>query len=475
MSDVITRFAPSPTGMLHIGGARTALFNYLFAKNQGGKFLLRIEDTDHSRTSNEYKEEIIRGLNWLGIKWHEPIVIQSQNAANHREIAKNLVEIGAAYYCFEKHVVDDAKSYDKNHKKHLSPWRDAHSNTYPENIKPVIRLKINHAGTTSLDDLVQGKVTLENIHLDDVILLKSDGNPTYMLAAVCDDHAMNISHIIRGDDHLTNAFLQIQIYKALNWQIPVMAHIPLIHGSDGQKLSKRHGALRVSHYKEAGYLPDALCNYLVKLGWSYKDQEIFSRKEMAQLFHVKDINKAPARLDMEKLKSINSHYIKCTPEEELSQIIIEELLKIYPLGQESKIAIEKGLKDLKIRAKTLNELISAATIYAMEIPINYEEDALELIRTIEPSLIHSILELLNKNQADFSHNNLQVQFKNFCQDQNIAFAEVASPLRALMTGKTQSPSIFAIIAIMGLQNTHKRITDSFRHVTALSPKDVEIG
>jgi glutamyl-tRNA synthetase len=475
MTKVITRFAPSPTGMLHIGGARTALFNYLFAKNQGGKFFLRIEDTDQSRVSDEYTQEIIQSLQWMNIKWEEPIVIQSQNAPKHREIAKKLIEIGAAYYCFQQQEADVAtKAYDKNYKKTLSPWRDADSVTYPKDINPVVRLKINHEGTTTLNDLVQGKVVIDNIHLEDVILLKSDGSPTYMLAAVCDDHEMNISHIIRGDDHLTNAFLQIQIYKALNWSIPQMAHIPLIHGSDRQKLSKRHGALSVSHYKHEGYLPDALCNYLVKLGWSHKDQEIFSRSEMETLFHVKSINKAPARLDIEKLKNINSHYIKNSDEKYLASVVVSALQKDYPVSQKSKIFIEQSIKDLKIRAKTLCELSTCAKIYSMEIPLNYEECALELIKKIDPVFIESVVSLLKKNQENFSQSNLQAVFKEFAQQQNITLAEIAAPLRALITGTTHSPSIFSIIAIIGLENTCTRITDSLKHAAELPTKHLEI-
>ena len=468
MSSVITRFAPSPTGMLHIGGARTALFNYLFAKNQGGKFLLRIEDTDQSRTSQEYLEEIITGLTWLGIEWEEPLVIQSQNAAKHRAIAKKLVEIGAAYYCFEQQTQDQFKSYNKNHQKFVSPWRDITSDRYPKDVQPVIRLKINHAGNTTLEDLVQGRVTVENLHLEDVILLKSDEHPTYMLAAVCDDHEMQISHIIRGDDHLTNAFLQMQIYKALNWNIPKMAHIPLIHGPDGQKLSKRHGALGVSNYKENGYLPDALCNYLVKLGWSHKDQEIFSRTQMEQLFHVKDINKAPARLDIEKLKNINAHYIKNADDAYLSSIVVSELLKDHDLSKESQNAVLKGIKDLKTRAKTLNELKIASHIYAIEIPINYEPDALKIIKEIGPVLINTILELLNQNLENFTASNLQKQFQDFAIAQNVTLGEIAIPLRSLITGTTKSPSIFGIMENIGSQNTLKRILDSMKYAESFN-------
>ncbi len=475
MTEVITRFAPSPTGMLHIGGARTALFNYLFAKNQGGKFFLRIEDTDQIRVSLEYTEEIIQSLQWLQIKWEEPIIVQSQNARKHQAIAKKLIEIGAAYYCFEAQTTDaKTRLYDQNHKRALSPWRNLDASAHPKDVNPVVRLKINHEGTTTLNDLVQGQVVVENVHLEDVILLKSNGSPTYMLAAVCDDHEMAISHIIRGDDHLTNAFLQIQIYKALGWNIPQMAHIPLIHGPDGLKLSKRHGALSVSYYKNEGYLPDALCNYLVKLGWSHKDQEIFSRKEMEQLFHIKSINKAPSRLDVEKLKNINAHYIKNLDETCLISLVVSQLSTNYPLSQESKAYIAQGMKDLKIRAKTVNELSSLAKMYSMEIPLRYEENALGMIMRTNVTLIDSIVKLIKENQENFSQSSLQKVFKEFAQQQNLGLADIAAPLRALITGTTHSPSIFSIMAIIGPENTCNRITDSLKHVEAIPTKNLGV-
>lgn len=453
---VVTRFAPSPTGMLHIGGARTALFNYLFAKNQNGKFLLRIEDTDKARSSNEAIDEILNGLKWLNITWDDDIVIQSLNAQKHRQIAKKLVEIGAAYYCFEKQETE--KVYDKEHRK--SPWRELNEKVYPKDVNPVIRLKVPTDGITTLKDIVQGTVIVKNEQLQDVILLKSDNNPTYMLAAVCDDYEMNVSHIIRGDDHLTNAFLQIQIYKALNWPIPEMAHIPLIHGQDGQKLSKRHGALSVSSYKEAGYLPDALCNYLVKLGWSHGDQEIFSKTEMQKLFHVKAINKAPARLDIDKLKSINAHYIKNSEDEFLAQLIICELEKIHSLSPQSKVGISKGVKEIKLRAKLLPELCEIAKIYTTEIPVSYNEEAIGIIAKVDSTLVDAVLELLSANHANFSQTNLQESFKALALQNKMTLGDIAAPIRALITGTSKSASIFGIMEIIGLHATRTRIINA---------------
>jgi len=345
---VVTRFAPSPTGFLHIGGARTALFNWLYARGHGGKMLLRIEDTDRERSTQPAIEAILDGLSWLGIDWDGDAIYQFARAARHREVAEQLLASGHAYHCYaspeELTAMREAARREGRSKLYDGRWRDRDPSEAPAGVKPTIRLKAPLTGETVVEDQVQGRVVWQNENLDDLVLLRSDGTPTYMLAVVVDDHDMAVTHIIRGDDHLTNAARQTQIYQALGWPVPVMAHIPLIHGPDGSKLSKRHGALGVDAYRAMGYLPVALRNYLVRLGWSHGDQEIFSTEEMIAAFDLPQIGRSPARFDVAKLESLNSHYIRQSPDTELLAAI-ETLLPYLPDGPALALRLTPRLKE----------------------------------------------------------------------------------------------------------------------------------
>ena len=350
MTNIITRFAPSPTGFLHIGGARTALFNYLFAKHHGGKFLLRIEDTDRVRSTDAATEAILDGLKWLGIDWDDDPIYQFARSDIHAAAAKKLVEAGKAYYCFltQEELEEEREEaiHEGRHYIVKSKWRDADLSTHPQDKKSVIRLKAPLTGETVIRDLVQGDVVVANDHLDDMILLRSNGTPTYMLAVVVDDHDMGVTHIIRGDDHLTNAARQIILYEAFGWEIPKMAHIPLIHGPDGAKLSKRHGAVGVDWYRDEGYLPEAMCNYLMRLGWSHGNDEIISREQAIEWFDIKSIGKSPSRLDWDKMRNVNMHYIKEADNDRLLDFVLKDLSKEMDVSDISKAAIAKASESL---------------------------------------------------------------------------------------------------------------------------------
>src|ERR1044072_1567279 len=350
---IVTRFAPSPTGFLHIGGARTALFNWLYARGRGARFLLRIEDTDRARSTEPAIEAIFDGLKWLGLDWDGEPTFQFKQAARHREVAEQMLAAGKAYYCYaspeELTEMRERARAEGRSKLYDGRWRDRDPSEAPANVKPVIRLKAPLTGETVIEDQVQGRVVWQNENLDDLVLLRSDGNPTYMLAVVVDDHDMGVTHIIRGDDHLTNGARQKQIYEALGWDVPVMAHIPLIHGPDGAKLSKRHGALGVEAYRAMGYLPSAMPNYLVRLGWAHGDQEIFSTEEMMPVFALPAIGRAPARLDLAKLDSINGHYIRAMADAELVAEI-ERVLPYVPNGAELAARLDTALREKLIAA-----------------------------------------------------------------------------------------------------------------------------
>lgn len=453
---IITRFAPSPTGFLHIGGARTALFNYLFAKHNNGKFLLRIEDTDKVRSTKEAKDAILSSLKWLDLKWDDEVYYQSEKESRHREIAHKLVEMGKAYYCFSSQE-EINKARDQSIASNLSfifksPWRDAPSSTYPKDISPAIRLKVPHNEVTIVKDLVQGEVKTDNIHIDDIILLRKDGTPTYMLAAVVDDHDMNVTHIIRGDDHLTNTPKQILIYKALGWEIPYFAHIPLIHGPDGAKLSKRHGAVGVEWYKDSGYLSEAICNYLLRLGWSHGNDEIISREDAIKWFDVSHIGKSPSRLDFNKMRSVNSHYIKIKDDDSLSNIIIDDL----ECDEESVSYIGAAMSSLKTRAEVISDLTNLAKIYIVNKELEISDDAMEIIKSIDRSFINEIIDLIN-NLSNMDHSFIADQFKNFAKDKMMKIADVMKPVRAMITGQVSSPSVFEIISIIGKKHSIERL------------------
>src|SRR2546423_1165018 len=402
MSEIVTRFAPSPTGFLHIGGARTALFNWLYARGRGGKFLLRIEDTDRARSTEAAIAAIFDGLNWLGLDWDGEPAHQFVRADRHREVAEQLLAAGKAYYCYaspeELTAMREQARAEGRSKLYSGLWRDRDPSEPPPDVKPVIRLKAPLTGETVIEDQVQGRVAWQNENLDDLVLLRSDRTPTYMLAVVVDDHDMAVTHIVRGDDHLTNAARQTQIYQALGWSVPVMAHIPLIHGPDGAKLSKRHGALGIEAYRALGYLPAAMRNYLVRLGWAHGDQEIFSTAEMIAAFDLPQIGRSPARFDFAKLGSLNGHYIRSSSDSDLLAAI-DKLLAHLPGGTTTAAKLTPAVREqvmaampeLKERAKTLVDLVDAASFLWASRPLALDDKATTLLTPEARALVAEIL------------------------------------------------------------------------------------
>ncbi|MEJ2624827.1 MAG: glutamate--tRNA ligase [Pseudolabrys sp.] len=466
---VVTRFAPSPTGFLHIGGGRTALFNWLYARHFGGKMLLRIEDTDRERSTVTAINAIIDGLTWLGLTWDGEPVFQFSRAERHREIAEQLLAEGKAYHCYasqeELVAMREAARTEGRSKLYDGRWRDRDRSEAPAGVKPVIRLKAPLTGETVVDDQVQGRVTWQNTDLDDLVLLRSDGTPTYMLAVVVDDHDMGVTHVIRGDDHLTNAARQTQIYQALGWSVPVFAHIPLIHGPDGSKLSKRHGALGVDAYRAMGYLPAAMRNYLVRLGWAHGDQEIFTNDEMIAAFDLPAVGRSPARFDFAKLESLNGHYIRQTEDSELVAAL-EDLLphiadgqdlagKMTPALREQLTAAMPGLKE---RAKTLVELFEASRYVWASRPLPIEAKAQALLT---PEARSALGELLPELQAvaDWKADAVETVVRGFAERTGKKLGAVAQPLRAALTGRTTSPPIFDVLAVLGADESLARLRD----------------
>lgn len=451
MTKIITRFAPSPTGYLHIGGARTALFNYLFAKANNGKFLLRIEDTDRARSTDQAVNAILEGLNWLGIEWDGEAIYQFSRSERHRQVALQLLSEGKAYKCFlSKEELEILREESMRSGKPIeSKWRDASASTHPET-PYVIRIKAPKEGITILNDRVQGKVVTENHTLDDMVLLRSDGTPTYMHAVVVDDHDMEVTHIIRGDDHLSNTARQITIYQAMGWNVPEFCHIPLIHGCDGKKLSKRHGALGVDAYKDMGYLPEALCNYLLRLGWSHGNDEIITKLQAIEWFNLESIGKSPSRLDFKKLDNVNSHYLKQSENQHLLSLIDEGLSDI------SKNNILKGMDALKQRANTLLELKDAVKIYIIENEVDISEDLYSQIKP-KSNLIKSFLKDISSIQ-DWNKTSLMDVAKLVAEQNDIKLGELAGVIRILLTGSNASPSVFEIMEILGEDVTINRLS-----------------
>ena len=464
---VVTRFAPSPTGFLHIGGARTALFNWLYARHFGGKFLLRIEDTDKARSTNEAIDAILDGMRWLGLDWDGHEYYQSQFWSRHAEIAHRLLERGQAYRCYmtqeELAQQREAAQRERRPFRIESPWRDV---TEAQEAKPfVIRLKAPRDGETVIDDQVQGRVTVQNAEIDDFVLLRSDGSPTYMLAVVVDDHDMGVTHIIRGDDHLTNAARQKQIYDALGWEVPVMAHIPLIHGPDGAKLSKRHGALGVDAYRAMGYLPVALRNYLVRLGWSHGDQEIFSTAEMIETFDLPQIGRSPARFDFAKLESLNGHYIRQSADADLLAAIDALLPHIAggaalaaKLTQERRQQWLAAMPSLKERAKTLLDLIDGAHFLFATRPIALDDKAKALLNADARALLGEAVREL-AGVAPWTAQAAEQAVRSFAERKGLKLGAIAQPLRAALTGRVTSPGIFEVLAVLGKDESLGRIAD----------------
>jgi glutamyl-tRNA synthetase len=466
---VVTRFAPSPTGFLHIGGGRTALFNWLYARRHGGKMLLRIEDTDRERSTEPAIAAILDGLSWLGLDWDGDTVYQYSRVARHREVVEQMLASGHAYRCYaspdELTAMREKARAEGKTRLYDSRWRDRDPGDAPPGVKPAIRLKAPLTGETVVEDQVQGRVTWQNENLDDFVLLRSDGNPTYMLAVVVDDHDMGVTHIIRGDDHLNNGARQTQIYHALGWKVPVMAHIPLIHGPDGSKLSKRHGALGVDAYRAMGYLPAAMRNYLVRLGWSHGDQEIFSTEEMIAAFDLPQIGRSPARFDFAKLESLNGHYMRSSSDSDLLAAI-DKLLPHLPGGAATAAKLTPAVREqfiaampeLKERAKTLVELLDAASFLWASRPLALDDKAMALLTPDARALVAEILPDLEAVEP-WSAEAAEQAVRGYAERKAAKLGSVAQPLRAALTGRTTSPGIFNVLAVLGREESLARLRD----------------
>jgi len=454
---IVTRFAPSPTGFLHIGGARTALFNWLFARHHGGKFLLRIEDTDRVRSTSEAIEAILDGMRWLGLDWDGHEYYQSQFWARHAEIAHKMLDRGQAYRCYmtqeELAAQREAAQRDRRPFRIESPWRDV---TESQGDKPfVIRLKAPREGETVIDDQVQGRVTVQNAEIDDFVLLRSDGTPTYMLAVVVDDHDMGVTHVIRGDDHLNNAFRQLAIIRAMGFPEPVYAHVPLIHGPDGAKLSKRHGALGVDAYRdELGMLPEAIGNYLLRLGWGHGDAEIISRDQAIEWFGLDHVGKSPSRFDFKKLENLNGHYIREADDERLADLVAVRL----GIPPEQRAILVSAMPELKTRANTLVELADSARFLFAERPIGVDEAASALL-TPEARLLLGAAHKKLVALANWDSPSLEAAIREAAEASGVKLGKVAQPLRAALTGRTTSPGIFDVLALLGRDESLARIAD----------------
>lgn len=450
---IVTRFAPSPTGFLHIGGARTALFNWLLARHYGGKFVLRIEDTDRERSTQEAVDAIFNGLKWLGITWDEEPVFQFSRINHHVELAKQLVEQGKAYYCYC--TPEELEAMRKEAlEKGLSPkyngmWRNRDPKDAPEGVKPVIRLKTPQTGETVLEDIVQGTVKVANDQLDDMILVRSDGTPTFMLSVCVDDHDMGVTHVIRGDDHLTNTFRHIQIFKAFGWEIPKYGHIPLIHGPDGAKLSKRHGALGVEAYRDMGYLPEAVCNCLLRLGWSHGDDEIISREQAIEWFTTESLGKSASRLDFSKLANLNGHYMREADNNRLMCLLLPMLGEV---SDEVKSRLLRGMNGLKQRSKTILELKDLATIYTDDFKfLGADENTREILKSVYEKLFVT---------DDWTEQTLETELRDLAKQMNLGFGKIAQPLRGVLTGRKITPSIFDMLVSFGKRESLNRINSA---------------
>jgi len=472
-SDVVTRFAPSPTGFLHIGGARTALFNWLYARHHGGRMLLRIEDTDRERSTKAAIDAILEGLTWLGLDWDGDVVFQFARAERHRQVVEELLAAGRAYRCYatqeELAQMREQARAEGRPLRYDGRWRDRDPAEAPEGVKPVIRLKAPTEGETVVDDAVQGRVTWANRDLDDLVLLRSDGTPTYMLAVVVDDHDMGVTQIIRGDDHLTNAARQSQIFAALGWEIPRMAHIPLIHGADGAKLSKRHGALGVEAYRDLGYLPSALRNYLVRLGWSHGDQEVFSTQEMVAAFDLGAVGRSPARFDFAKLANLNGLYIRQSADADLVAAIETILPHVgpergipVPLSDDLRDKLTLAMPGLKERAKTLIELLDSAYYLTATRPLVADEKARALLSDEGRARIAGVLPALEA-LPDWSAAATEGAVRQYAEASGAKLGQVAQPLRAALTGRTTSPPLFDVMAVLGRTESLARLGDQISH------------
>lgn len=458
---IITRFPPSPTGMMHIGNARTALFNYLYAKAKGGKFLIRIEDTDRARHSEEAVQVILDGLEWLGLSYDNKPESQFANKARHTEVALELLAAGQAYKCYcspeeLEEMREEAKktglpAYDRR-------WRDRPESEAPAGIEPVIRIKAPLEGFTIVQDKVQGEVKVENKQLDDMIILRSDGTPTYMLAVVVDDHDMGVTHVIRGDDHLNNTFRQNMIYAAAGWTQPVYAHCPLIHGADGAKLSKRHGAVGLGEFQAMGYLPEAICNYLMRLGWAHGDEEIISMERAIEIFDFDGMNKAAAKFDYAKLESLNAHYMKEAENERLIDLVAPFLQEKHNIII-SKIGLERlqaGMDGLKDRSKNLVQLAQESLFYLVN-EVTYDENAQKHLNADSLNVLKAMAESF-KALSDFNHDTIEAACRNLADTHAEGkLGKIMMPLRSALTGTDKSPSLFEVAEVLGQNETLKRL------------------
>lgn len=458
---VVTRFAPSPTGFLHIGGARTALFNWLFARHHGGKYLLRIEDTDRARSTEPAIAAIFDGLEWLGLMGDEPATFQFARSDRHAEVAHKLLDAGYAYRCYltqeELAARREAAQAERRPFRIVSEWRDAAPETWPTDKPYVVRIKAPREGETTIDDQVQGPITVANVELDDFILLRSDGTPTYMLAVVVDDHDMGVTHVIRGDDHINNAFRQLLIIRAMHeveggWPDPVYGHVPLIHGADGAKLSKRHGALGVDAYRdEMGILPEALFNYLLRLGWGHGDDEIISRDQAVEWFDIAHVGKSASRFDLAKLQNLNGHYLREADDARLAALVASRMA-----GEVDLALLETAMPVLKVRAKDLNELAAGAAFLFAKRPLAVEEKAAALLTDDARALLGGIHERFDA-ERDWTLPALEASLKAMAEELGLGLGKLAQPLRAALTGQTTSPGIFDVLVLLGRDESLARI------------------
>ncbi len=467
---VVTRFPPSPTGFLHIGGARTALFNWLFARHHGGKFLLRIEDTDRARSTPEATEAIFEGLRWLGLDWDGDVISQFSRVDRHAEVAREMLDKGTAYRCYAtKEEIDAFREQAKAEKRpplFLSPWRDKGPSDWPDRNDYTIRLKAPRNGQITVDDQVQGKVTWKAETMDDLILMRSDGTPTYMLAVVVDDHDMGVTHVIRGDDHLTNAARQSLIYDANGWDRPVFAHVPLIHGPDGAKMSKRHGATSVTEYRDMGYLPAAMRNYLARLGWSHGDEEFFTDAQAIEWFGLKAIGKSAARFDFKKLENLNGQHMRASDDSVLFAAMEAHFAvqQIPSLTDEKKAALLAAMPSLKERAKTITELVDLSYYILTDRPLEFDQKASNLINFETVDLLLRLTPRL-RNASDWATGTTEDVVRTFAEAEGLKLGKVAQPLRAALTGRAVSPGVFDVMQTLGRDETLARLDDALKRVS----------
>lgn len=452
---VKVRIAPSPTGYMHIGTARTALFNYLYAKNQGGKFYLRIEDTDRERSTPEAVDALLNGLKWMGLEWDGEVVYQFARAERHAEVARELLKNGKAYYCYatpeELEKMREEQKANGKPMRYDGRWRDRDPAEAPAGVKPVIRLKAPQTGETVVVDRVLGEIRVNNAELDDMVLLRSDGTPTYMLAVVVDDHDMDITHVLRGQDHMTNTFRQVQIYTGMGWTVPEFGHIPLINGEDGKKLSKRHGAVGLHEYDAMGYLPEAIRNYLLRLGWSHGDDEVISDEQARAWFNLENIQKSPARFDTKKLNNLNGHYIRLADDARLLALILTRM--DVEVDDAAKARILRGMNSLKQRVSSLNELAEAAKVYI--VGSNTKVD-LKATEALDKTTINDLYELL-RGQNEWTAHAIEAKLREYAETKDLKLGKLAQPLRAALTGQTVSPPIFEVAEIWGRDECMARL------------------